>query len=80
MKKVKQITALIGVILLAALYISTLVLAIIGNENSLRLLMAAIVCTIVIPVLLWVYSVVFRLLKHNYSHRGDTGNTEDKNS
>lgn len=77
MKKVKQITAFIGVILLAALYGSTLVLALIGNENSLRLLMAAIVCTIVIPILLWVYSVVFKLLKHNYSHRGDTGNTKD---
>ena len=31
MKKLKQITALIGVIALAGLYVSTLVLALIGN-------------------------------------------------
>ena len=34
MKKLKQITALIGVIALAGLYVSTLVLALIGNEHQ----------------------------------------------
>ena len=33
MKKLKQITALIGVIALAGLYVSTLVLALIGSEQ-----------------------------------------------
>ena len=36
MKKLKQITALIGVIALAGLYVSTLVLALIGNEQCIN--------------------------------------------
>ena len=34
MKKLKQITALIGVIALAGLYVSTLVLALIGSNQK----------------------------------------------
>ena len=37
MKKLKQITALIGVIALAGLYVSTLVLALIGSEQCINL-------------------------------------------
>ena len=42
MKKLKQITALIGVIALAGLYVSTLVLALIGSEQCINLLKAAV--------------------------------------
>lgn len=67
MKKLKQITALIGVIVLLGLYISTVVLACIGSDTAMRLLRAAIYATIVLPVLLWAYSMIYRLLKRNYS-------------
>ena len=67
MKKLKQITALIGVIALVALYVSTLVLALIGSDTAMRLLKAAIYATIVLPVLLWAYSFIYRLIKQNYS-------------
>ena len=67
MKKLKQITALIGVILLIGLYVSTLILALIGNETTLQLLKAAIVCTVIVPVLLWAYSFIYRLLKKYFS-------------
>ena len=69
MKKLKQITALVGVILLVALYVSTLVLAIMGGERALTLLRAAIYCTIIVPVLLWAYSFIFRLVKKNVSEK-----------
>lgn len=65
MKKLKQITALLGVIILVALYVSTLVLAIIGSERSLELLRAAIYATVVLPVLLWAYSFIYRLIKRH---------------
>ena len=55
MKKLKQITALIGVIALAGLYISTLVLALIGSEQALNLLKTAVYATIVLPVGLFFY-------------------------
>ena len=62
MRKVKRILALIGVILLVLLYLSTLVFALLGKE-FLNWLMAAIIATIVVPVLIWAYGFVYRLLK-----------------
>ena len=65
MKRLKQITALIGVIVLLGLYVSTIVLACIGSDTAMRLLRAATYATIVLPVLLWAYSFIFRLLKNS---------------
>ncbi len=70
MKKVKQILAIIGVILLVSLYLTTL-LAIFGNPNTMNLFFASIVATVVIPVLFWAYSMIYRLLKNHYSQRKD---------
>lgn len=72
MKKGKRVLALIGAILLVALYLSTLVFALMGKE-FLNLLMASIAATVVIPVLIWVYSFVYRLLKGNDESNGDNG-------
>ena len=63
MKKLKQITALIGVIALIGLSVSTLVLALIGSAEAINLLKVAVYATIVLPVLLWAYSFIYRLLK-----------------
>ena len=67
MKKVKRIIALVGVIALIALYVYTLVLAIIGSEQTMNMLITAIVATVVLPTLLWTYSFIYKLLKNNYS-------------
>lgn len=67
MKRLKQITALIGVIVLLGLHVSTVVLACIGSDTAMRLLRAAIYATIVLPVLLWAYSLIYKVLKRNYS-------------
>ena len=67
MKKVKQIIALVGVIVLVGLYAGTLVLACIGGERATELLKASIYATIVLPVLLWAYSFIYKLLKNHYS-------------
>ncbi|MCC8029267.1 MAG: hypothetical protein LIO75_05685 [Lachnospiraceae bacterium] len=67
MKKLKRVTALVGAIALIALYIYTLVLAIIGSEQTMNLFMTSVVATVVLPVLLWAYSFIYKLLKNNYS-------------
>ncbi|MCD7981687.1 MAG: hypothetical protein LUF32_05170 [Clostridiales bacterium] len=67
MKKVKRIIALVGVIALLALYVYTLVLAIVGSEQTMNMLITAIVATVVLPTLLWTYSFIYKLLKNNYS-------------
>lgn len=51
----RQVAALIGVALLAALYLVTLVVAIFDQDNSGRLFQICLVGTIAIPLLVWVY-------------------------
>ena len=63
MKKVKQVLAIIGVILLVALYLTTLVYAITDTSGTMDLFFASIVATILIPVLLWAYTFISRLIK-----------------
>lgn len=62
MKKAKRILAVIGVILLALLYLSTLVFALLGKA-FMNWLMAAVAATIMIPVLIWAYGFVYHLIK-----------------
>lgn len=71
LKKVKQILAVIGIILLASLYVSTLIFALIGSSNAMRLFQASIYATVVVPVLIWAYTMVYRLLKDHFSLRDD---------
>ena len=77
MKKVKQILAITGCILLVALYVSTLVFALIGSENAMNCLRASIYATIVVPVLIWAYTFIYRLLKYHYSYKNKDEDTEN---
>ena len=63
MKKLKQIFALTGALLLFALYAATLVFALIGSEHARTLLKASIACTVIVPVFLYAYMLVYRILK-----------------
>lgn len=51
----KQVVALGGVILLAAMYLITLIVAIFDQDSSGRLFQACLVATIAIPLLIWIY-------------------------
>lgn len=66
MKKTKRILSLMGAILLAALYLSTLVFALMKNELAADLLKVSIICTIIIPVLLYGYILIYRVLNHTH--------------
>lgn len=74
MKKVKQIIAMVGVIVLLAMYVFTLIVALVGgkSEQTQRLLVASIVCTFIVPVLLWAYSMVYRWVKHSNEKNKNT--------
>lgn len=63
MKKFKRIFALIGAIILVALYVSTLVFALMDNPYSDGLLKASIACTILLPVLLYAITLVYKHMK-----------------
>ena len=60
----KRIAAWAGIIILVLLYISTLVLAIIGNDSSLPLFKLSIVMTVIVPVFLYIYIKMFDVMKN----------------
>ena len=65
MKNVKRVLALIAAILLFGMYLSTLIFALIGSPHSTDLLWASIACTIILPVLIYAYLLVYRLTRHD---------------
>lgn len=72
MKRIKRILALIGAVFLAALYIITLLCAVFDNRNSMALFQASVLCTVIIPALIWAYTLIYRLAKG-----GDDKSEED---
>lgn len=71
MKKVKQILAIIGIVFLVLLYLSALICAIIDHTETMRLFQASILATVIIPVLLWAYSFIYKLIKKNAKEQMD---------
>ena len=63
MKKFRQILAILGIILLVGMYIATIVCALSASENFMNMLMASIYATIVIPVLIWAITFIYKLAK-----------------
>lgn len=76
-KKTKQILAIIAVILLVALYAATLILSLMDNEMAQSLFRGAVACTILIPVLLYVYIMAYKMLKGRGSSQNDLPDAND---
>ena len=63
MKKVKQILAILGIVVLVGMYGITLFCAIFDNSDTMNYLKASIVATVIVPTLLWIYTFIYKLLK-----------------
>lgn len=63
MKQVKRVLALIGVVLLAIMYLATLVCALFDTSSSMVMFKASVICTILVPILIWGYTVIYRIAK-----------------
>lgn len=61
MKKLRQIAALIGIILLVALYGITIFAAILDSPETMHILAASLAATFIIPVVLWVLGIFWRI-------------------
>ena len=83
MKKTKRILALIGAILLLLLYVVAFAATVLDHTSDMRYWKAAVAATIIIPVLIWAYSFVYRLLKGSDKDSGDVNRNKtdvcDKN-
>lgn len=77
MKKGKRILAILGIVLLVALYLSTLVCALLDNSSTMALFKASIYSTIVLPVLIWAYGFIFRLMRGKDTSSESTSDTKD---
>ena len=62
MKKMKRILALAAVVLLAGMYVLTLIFALMKSEHAQAMFRGALGCTILIPVLLYLILMVARSL------------------
>lgn len=62
-KNIKRLLAAAGVILLAALYLTTLICAIFDMSMGMVMFKASVMCTILAPILLWGYMVIYRIAK-----------------
>ncbi len=79
----RRVLALIGVILLVGLYLSTLILALIGNPAFFGLFLASVVSTIAVPVILHLFLMLNNARKgksvmdETYSYREKEDRTEE---
>lgn len=60
---IKRILALIGAIVLGLMYVITLVFALTDNPETMSFFKASVALTIILPVLIYAYQLVFRVLK-----------------
>ena len=66
MKKMKQILAILGIVLILGINVLLIFAAATATEDSTNIFNAAIVTVILVPILLWIYLYVYKLIKkHN---------------
>ena len=58
-KTAKQIAAIVCIVLLAALYLITLLSAIFAFPGWQRLFSGCLICTVAVPILLWIFHLAF---------------------
>lgn len=63
MKKAKQTAAVISIILLVGMYVFTLISAIFDRSETMALLKTSVYCSIVIPVFLYIFLLITKLIK-----------------
>ena len=74
----RRVMALVGIILLLAMYGMTMVFALIGSPASKGLLMASIFCTIAVPILLYAMQMVARNLRGKGRNGEDSDSSDDR--
>ena len=72
MNKVKRIAAIIGIILIASMYIISLISALFASENAPSLFLASIFSTIAIPIMIYGFLTVYK-----YVHKDDKPENSD---
>ncbi len=78
MKKAQRVIAVIGLIIIALLYISFFVLAAFGSNISQNMLISAFAATIVVPVLMYMLQLIAK--NKSYLYEDKKTDPDDKDS
>lgn len=78
MKKGKRIVALICVVILVGIYLVTLLSAIFTSPATASLFKASLFCTVAVPVLLYGYMLIYKVLKRHNQDRNTPPAQNDK--
>ena len=70
MKKIKQVVAIVMCVLLVGMYVASFVVAIFAKPQAHGLFMASVGMTIMIPLLLYAYTIIYRVI-HPEVHKED---------
>lgn len=65
----RRLLALAAAIILAGLYILTLLFAVTGNENTMGMLMASLFASIAIPIFIYVFQLASKVFRKGNSHK-----------
>ena len=65
--RVRQVAAIIGIILLVAMYVVTLIAACMGSDSTGRLFRLCLGMTIAVPIFLWIFIWCVGVLTHKGS-------------
>lgn len=71
MKKMKRILSLGGAVLLILMYVLTFIFSMIDHPLADALFRASLACSMIIPVLLYAYILVYRLVSKNDENKLD---------
>lgn len=63
MKNIKQILAILGIVLILGVNLLLVFAAGTASEDNMGMFNAAIVTVILVPVLLWIYLYIYKLIK-----------------
>lgn len=63
MKKIKQILAIAGIVLILGLNILLVFAAGTVTEDGMGIFGGAVVAVVMVPILLWIYMYIFKLIK-----------------
>ncbi len=60
-KKIRRIAAIIGIVLLAGMYITAFIAALGQSEHSRAIFKLALYCTFVVPVIIYLLQMIYKL-------------------
>jgi len=61
--KAKRVFALIAAVLLALMYVMTLIFAITDNPDTMSMFKASLILTVILPIFLYAYQLVYRVIR-----------------